>query len=452
MTQPPPWQRLSSLRLWLAPGMGVKRHVMLAVLGGLLLVAGVMLVILWYFAGDRQVLSDPIENVLVSSSWATWGVWVSVLLIAAGVTLSVIAVGRLNRSLLSHWLDRPSDAAEVLFQELKLSKGPRIVALGGGTGLSMLLRGLRPFTSNLTAIVSVADDGGSSGRLRQAFDMPAPGDLSDCLAALSDRDQELGKLLQYRFVRGRELEGHTFGNLLITTLTEVQGDFGKAIDALNSLLDLKGRVYPAATSPVSLVATKEDGREVRGESALREGGGRVQTVRIEPPDVMALPRALAQIQAADVIVLGPGSLFSSTIPPLLVPAVQVAVRESGAKLVYVCNIMTEAGETDGMGAFAHVSALRDHLGVWPHVTVINGQPLDAVRLEAYAGEAAEPVAFSPAEFESAGVHYVLLDLLAAGEQAYHDSEVLADWLLGYARQQQSEGWARTRSGQIPLNG
>ncbi len=444
MTRRPPWEKFSSLKLWLMPGMRVKRHVTLAVVGGVLLVIGVTLLILWLFAGDREVLSKPIEAVLVSSPWERWGIWLGLAVTLAGIVTAVAAVGQLNRSLLSHWLERPSEAAEVLFQELTLSRGPKIVALGGGTGLSMLLRGLRSHTSNLTAVVSVADDGGSSGRLRQEFDMPAPGDLSDCLAALSDRDRELGKLLQYRFVRGKELRGHTFGNLLITTLTEVQGDFGKAIDALNSLLDLKGRVYPAAVQPVSLVASKSGDVEVRGESSLRDVAGPVERLRIEPADVPTLPRVTAQLAAADVIVLGPGSLFSSTIPPILVAEVRDAVLASPAPLVYVCNIMTEAGETDGLNAFGHVRKLQEHLGAWPDVVVVNGQRLDESRRTAYELENAGPVSYDPAEFESQGLKYVVLDLLAGGEQAYHDSGVLAEWLLHYSKQQQAEGWARNR--------
>lgn len=444
MTVRRPRRKLSSLRLWLAPGMAVKRHVLVAVLGGLLLIIGVILVILWGFAGDRAVISDPIEEILVSPGWERWGVWVAVLLMAVGLFFAVFAIGRLNRSLLSHWLDRPSDAAELLFEELKLSKGPRIVALGGGTGLSMLLRGLRSHTSNITAVVSVADDGGSSGRLREAFNMPAPGDLSDCLAALSDRDQELGKLLQFRFSRGDELRGHTFGNLLITTLTEVQGDFGAALDSLNSLLDLKGHVYPAASEPVSLLALKPDGTEVRGESALREIPGRVARLRIEPEDVSAMPRVAGQLKTADVIVLGPGSLFSSTIPPLLVREIRQALAETNGSVIYVCNIMTEAGETDGMSAFDHVRALHEHIGIWPDMVVVNSQPLDAARLAAYESENAVPVGFAPEEFEERGVSYVLLDLIADGEQAYHETETLTEWLLGYAKKKQAEIWAGGR--------
>lgn len=432
-----------TFRMWLAPGMGVKRHVSLAALGTAILIIGVVGAILWVFAGDRQVLTDPIENVLVSDAWESWGGWLSLAVVLGGLALAVSAVGRLNRSLLSHWLDRPMDVAELLHRQLLLSRGPRIVALGGGTGLSMLLRGLRAHSSNLTAIVSVADDGGSSGRLRKAFDMPAPGDLSDCLAALSGADQELGRLLDYRFVRGEELEGHTFGNLLITTLSEVQGDFGSALESLNELLKLDGRVYPAATLPLSLVATKEDGAQVRGETALREVPGRVTAVRIEPADAVVPASVPARITDADVIVLGPGSLYSSTIPPLMVPGVREALLSSSAPLVYFCNIMTEAGETDGMGAFEHVSALRDHLGAWPDVVVVNSQSLDPVRLAAYREENAEQVVFDPAEFEAAGVNYQLLDAVADGEQAYHDAGVLADWLIRYARRQQDNA-GRTR--------
>jgi len=432
---------LGSFRLWLAPGMGVKRHVSLASLGLVLLVTGVIGAILWGFAGDRQVISDPIEEVLVSDAWETWGIWVSLAVAIAGLWTAVAAVRRLNRSLLSHWLDRPSDVAEVLHRELILSKGPHVVALGGGTGLSMLLRGLRAHSSNLTAVVSVADDGGSSGRLREAFDMPAPGDLSDCLAALSEADQELGRLLEYRFERGAELQGHTFGNLLITTLTEVEGDFGRALEALNSLLQLRGRVFPAATQPVSLVANKAHGVEVRGESALREVPGVVTGIRIEPSDIGTPPGVINAIANADVIVLGPGSLFSSTIPPLLVDGVRSALLASPAPVVYFCNIMTEAGETDGMTAFDHVQALHDHLGAWPDVVLVNSQPLDPGRLEAYGAEGAEQVAFDAAPFDAAGVKYVLTDLLVDGAQAYHDSAVLAAWLTRYTGHRRSERWA-----------
>lgn len=426
-------EKLNSLRFWLMPGMGVKRHVAAAAAGTVVLVIGVVALILWLLGGDRQGLSDPIEDVLVSDSWLLWGAWIAGLVSLAGAAVAVLAVRSLNRSLLSHWFPRPSDAAGILYRQLRLSRGPRIVALGGGTGLSLLLRGLRIYSSNLTAVVSVSDDGGSSGRLRKAFQMPAPGDLSDCLAALSDRDQELGKLLQYRFERGAELQGHTFGNLLITTLTEVQGDFGLAVDTLNSLLHLDGRVYPASVQPVSLKAVKRTGQVINGESALRETPGPLKSVSLEPADAAAFPQIIPQIAQADLILLGPGSLFTSTLPPLLLPEIREAVLASPAPLVYLCNIMTEAGETDSFTAFDHVQTVFEHLGRYPDVVLVNSRLIDAARLEAYRNEGAEPVQLDAERFREAGVPFVLLELLAAGTQVRHDSDALARWLIDHAR-------------------
>lgn len=429
---------LLSLRFWLTPGMGVKRHVLLAVAGTLLLVLGASGLLLWMLEGNRQLLSDPIEGVLSSGGWSTLGGWLSVALLAGGLALAAIAVGRLNRSLLSNWMDHPLQAAEVLHRRLQLSKGPRIVALGGGTGLSTLLRGLREHTSNLVAVVTVSDDGGSSGRLRKEFNMPAPGDLSDCLAALSDNELELSRLLEYRFERGQELRGHTFGNLLITTLTEVEGDFGKALSSLNRLLNLAGAVYPAATRPVFLEAEKRGGERVQGESAMRVVPGPVERVLIEPQQVGAPPQVAAEIRRADLLVLGPGSLFTSTIPPLLVPEVRAAVLATQARIVYVCNIMTEAGETDGFTAFDHVAALERHLGRYPDWVVVNATPVDPARVAAYREEAAEVVGFDPAPFAAAGIRVAQLELLAEGPHAKHDADALADWLV--------ELWRRPETG------
>ena len=428
---------LLSMRYWLAPGMGVKRHVALAVGGALLLVLGVIGTMLWLFAGNRQAISDPIEGVLVSGPWLNYGLLVSLLVLGIGLTTAIVAVGRLNRSLLSNWMPRPHEAAALLHQRLQLSRGPRIVAFGGGTGLSNLLRGLRTHSSNLTAVVTVADDGGSSGRLRLDFGMPAPGDLSDCLAALSDNELEVSRLLQYRFQRGRELAGHTFGNLLITTLTEVEGDFGRAVRALNSLLNLSGSVYPATTVPVSLCVRKTGGEVVRGESAVRHTPGAVDRVSIEPEAASSLPEVLRDIAAADLIVLGPGSLFTSTIPPLLVAEVRSALLETSAPLLYVCNIMTEAGETDGFSAYDHVDKLREHLGRAPDWVVVNSAPVDPARLKAYEEEGAQVVTVEQERFSADGIRLARLDLLGSGPYAQHDAEALASWLIAFCKRGQA---------------
>lgn len=428
-----PFRQLTIMRLWLIPGMGVKRHVALAVVGTLVMILGVIGGALWVLAGNREVVSAPIETVLVSGTWERLGGWLALLVTLLGLSLAILAIARLNRSLLSNWMARPREAALVLHQRLSLAKGPRIVAIGGGTGLSNLLRGLRRHTSNLTAVVTVSDDGGSSGRLRTAFDMPAPGDLSDCLAALSDNELEVSRLLEYRFSRGNELAGHTFGNLFITTLTEVEGDFAKAIRVLNSLLNLTGAVYPVSPDPISLCALKANGETVQGESKLSTVPGAIAKVMIEPAQPKATPEVIHNLLNAELVVLGPGSLFTSTLPPLLVPAVRRAFLQTRAKIVYVCNIMTESGETDYFDAFDHVRALHAHLGRYPDNVIINRTPVDAARIESYRREGAEVVSFDPEPFERLGIQVTPLPLLGNGPHAQHDSATLAKWLCESAK-------------------
>lgn len=424
-----PWQQL---RYWLAPGMGVKRHVALAVAGGALAALGVVAGVLWLLGEERRSASAPLEALLTSGAWVLLGGWLALAALLVGLWLAAQAVRRLNRSLLSHWLPRPSEAAQRLHEQLVLARGPRIVALGGGTGLSRLLRGLRHGTSNLTAVVAVSDDGGSSGRLRAAYDMPAPGDLVDCLAALSTDEAALGRLLEYRFGRGAELRGHTFGNLLLTTLTEVEGDFADALRTANRMLDLVGAAYPATGDAVVLHARKRDGREIVGERHAHEGGGALERVWLAPAEVRAPREVIAALDEAELIVLGPGSLFTSTVPPLLVPAVGAAVRRSPAWVVYVCNIMTEDGETSGMDAWQHVEALHAHLGRYPDVVVVNDAPIDAARREAYALEQAEVVTVPRERLRAAGIRLVEAALVEDGVFAQHDPRRVAATLLQLA--------------------
>ena len=420
---------LNSMRLWLTPGMGVKRHVLVAGVGMVILIGGAIAGLLWLFSGNRQVLSAPIEAVLVSDSWDRLGSWLSLLVILAGLATTVLAIQRLNRSLLSNWTSHPEDAAVVLHRRLLLARGPRIVAFGGGTGLSNLLRGLRNHTSNLTGVVTVSDDGGSSGRLRAAFDIPAPGDLTDCLAALSGNEQELGRLLEYRFHRGGELEGHTFGNLLITTLAEVEGDFGQALRALNTLLNLQGAVYPATSEPISLVVQKESAAWVAGESQARSAPGPIRSVGLRPEAPESLPEVIQATHEADLVVLGPGSLFTSTLPPLLIPRIRSMLHRVNVPIVYVTNIMTEAGETDGFNSFDHVEALHAHLGRYPDQVLVNTAIVDELRQEAYRSEGADVVRHDPEPFSKVGIRTVELDLLGAGTYAQHDSNRLAEKLI-----------------------
>lgn len=434
MTARERFRRLTNARFWLTPGMGVKRHVLLASLGTLILIVGVIAGMLWLVQETRDVLSEPIEEVLVSPTWLRWGGWVSLFTAFLGLAVAVAAVGRLNRSLLSNWMNEPQEAAVVLHKRLELGRGPRLVALGGGTGLANLLRGLREHSSNITAVVTVSDDGGSSGRLRDAFGMPAPGDIVDCLAALSDYESEVSRLLEYRFERGGELTGHTFGNLLITTLTEVEGDFPRAIRMLNSLLNICGAVYPSSMGPVTLEVAKSSGARVSGESRVREVPGPIDKVSIHPHEAQPVYEVLDAIAAADLIVLGPGSLYTSTVPPLLVPATRRAILASKAPVAYVCNIMTEAGETDGYDAWAHVAGLHRHLGRYPDFVVVNTAPIDAMRLARYREEGADVVSFDPAPFANTGIELIGLELVGPGPHAQHDSARLAAHLVKTSRE------------------
>ncbi len=424
-------------RLWLAPGMRVKRYIAMAVLGGIIMSVAVVASAIWLLADARNQLSGPIERILVTEAWSRVGGFASVAIVLAGATMLTRSVVQLNRSLLSHWMPHPKEAAVLLHRRLQLSRGPRVVAVGGGTGLSNLLRGLRESTSNVTAVVAVSDDGGSSGRLREAFDMPAPGDLSDCLAAMSDQEVEVSRLMEFRFERGKELEGHTFGNLLITTLSEVEGDIAKASRVLNRLLNLSGAVWPVTPAPVSLVARKEDGRVVTGETSIRESEGSVADLSVLPDGVPAVPEVLVALKSADLIVLGPGSLYSSVLPSLLVDEVRQVINETSAPVVYVCNIMTEAGETDRFDAFDHVQAIHRHVGRFPDLVLVNRTPLDSARLAAYELEDAEEVKVSVDRFNEHGVQLAYADLLGPGRFAQHDSERLATTLIELAEASRS---------------
>ncbi len=436
---------LASLGLWLTPGMGVKRHVSVAVLGALLLIVGALGAGLWYFNEFRGALAHPIEAVLVSGGWQRFGGWASLAVFLTGAVVATNAVVGLNRSLLSNWLEEPQEAARLLHRRLRLARGPKLVAVGGGSGLSNLLRGLREETSNIAAVVAVSDDGGSSGRLRADYGMPAPGDLTDCLAALSDQDSRLSALMQYRFVRGGDLGGHTFGNIFITSLTEVEGDFGEAVRLLNKTLNLSGAVYPATSQPVSLAVVKASGELVRGESRIRQVPGAVRQVRLEPEESPASPDVVAAIEQSDLVVLGPGSLFTSTLPPLLVPGVRAALKGTRAKLVYVVNIMTEAGETDGFDAFDHVSALLEHGVRKPDAVLYNSTPVDQQRLASYRAEGAELVSLSEDRLQRSGVGIVLAPVMGAGATAQHNGGALAKVLVRLAGRD-VRLWRRIASG------
>lgn len=347
---------------WFQPGLGVKRWLIVMVSGTALIGLGLAILLLDYY----RLHPDSSWLYLVSlRALPRWGR--ALVLGGAGLVVLLLAVFRLNRSLLAPYLSSGLPLVEAVAEHRRLGRGPHIVAVGGGTGLATLLRGLKHQTTNLTAIVTMADDGGSSGRLRRSLGLPPPGDLRNCLAALSDDEKLLTQLFQYRFREGEELEGHSFGNLFIAALAGVTGSFDRGLLEAARVLMIRGRVLPSTLDDIVLTADKTplmDAHAVRveGESRIPGVPGRIRHVYLEPNDPPAYPLAIQALLSADMIAIGPGSLYTSILPNLLVPDIVHAIRASRAFKVYVCNVATQPGETDGYDCAAHLQALDRHVG------------------------------------------------------------------------------------------
>lgn len=322
---------------------------------------------------------------------------------------------------------------------------PGIVALGGGTGLPVVLRSLknRLYSGShdtstlkrngkgLTAIVTVTDDGGSSGRLRRDLEILPPGDIRNCLSALSDHSALSNDLFQYRFKKGNGLTGHNLGNLLLAALTDLKGDFTQAVECCSELMNVRGQILPSTRTDVSLFARFSDGTVVKGESAIVKHCGRLERLFLQPQHTETHPSAISAIDKADAIILGPGSLFTSVIPNLLVRDIFSAIRRSRAKKIYVCNLMTQPGETDGFNASDHVRAIFDHAerGFFDYVILNNGKVPDALQKK-YASEGFQPVRMDSEEISSLGLTGVVADVISGERgQIRHDEDKLGRVLL-----------------------
>lgn len=359
-------QNLRDLARWFQPGLGVKRWFVLVLLGITMLGVGLAIFVLEIYR--TQSTNNLFLTVLAYASLRFLPRVLRVLIFAGlGVGFVTYGILRLNRSLLRPFI-RPGRAVVDELTSYQLRKrGPRIVAIGGGHGLSTLLRGLKAYTSKLTAIVTVADDGGSSGRIRESFGILPPGDIRNCLAALSNDEEMLTQLFKYRFSGAGELDGHSFGNLLITALADITGSFESAIAESGKVLSVSGRVLPSTLHDVRLVADMElphslNQVRVQGESSIPKMAGRVRRIWLEPNDAPAFPPTLKAVLNADLIVIGPGSLYTSILPNLLVSDLLGAIHASRALKVYVCNIATQSGETDVYTCYDHVRALEEHVG------------------------------------------------------------------------------------------
>ncbi|SHF85386.1 gluconeogenesis factor YvcK family protein [Ornithinibacillus halophilus] len=310
-------------------------------------------------------------------------------------------------------------------------KKPRIVVIGGGTGMPVLLRGLKHLPAELTALVTVADDGGSTGRLRSEMAIPAPGDIRNVIAAMSEVEPMLIELFQHRFKNGNDLSGHSMGNLLLAAMTSITGDFYTGIKEISRVLNVKGEILPISNENITLHAEMVDGSLVSGESNIPMVGKRIKRVFIDPLDVQPLPNALQAIEHADLIVISPGSLFTSIMPNIIIPKIDEAIRKAKAKVVYVCNVMTQAGETTGFTAADHVSAIYDHIGEGCiDSIVVHNEPIEKPIRELYAEENAAPVVYDIDRLLGLGLQIIEGDIIDHTKPTLrHDTRKIADLLF-----------------------
>ncbi len=359
-------KRLGEFLDWFRIGLGIKRWMLVILIGLTLVSLGLAMLVLDLY---RAPYTEPLIVDLLALAALRFlpRALRVVTFIGSGLILLSYGIWGLNRALLRPFLRPGSRVIEELERYRRREHGPRIVAIGGGHGLSTLLRGLKAYTHNLTAIVTVADDGGSSGRLRESFGILPPGDIRNCLAALSDDEALLTQLFQYRFSGAPELDGHSFGNLFITALADLTGSFEKAIAESGRVLSVHGRVLPSTIHNVKLVADvilphTSAAVRVEGESKIPQIAGKVRHLWLEPNNPPAFPPAIKAILSADLILIGPGSLYTSILPNLLVREILEALRAATAPKVYVCNIATQSGETEFYTCSDHVRAIEEHVG------------------------------------------------------------------------------------------
>jgi len=424
-----------NLRRWLAPGIGIKRW-LLVVFAGLLLVALAFAHFLRQVTRDLE--PDGLAGSLIDLLTLQFLPFALRGLIAGTVGAGLVLVGayRVVRALMDPLQKGGADQplVELIYQKRFLARGPRIVAIGGGTGLSTLLRGLKEHTSNLTAIVTVADDGGSSGVLRTGLGIPPVGDIRMCLAALADAEPLMSDVLQYRFPDGpagaggeaHGLAGHALGNLLIAAMTAVEGgDFEDGIRAMNRILAVRGQVLPVSPTPLTLHAKVTDGSVVDGQSLIMRTSG-IERVWITPDGVSPSAEALAAIADAELIVLGPGSLYTSLLPSLLIPAIRAAILAADAPRVFVCNVATQVGETTGFDLAGHIEVLTAHTGIGLVDTVLANNAFTARTPPDWP---AEPVRLRWPPNLASPPRLVLDDVVDPANAHHHDPTRLASALL-----------------------
>ncbi|MGB3614060.1 MAG: gluconeogenesis factor YvcK family protein [Elainellaceae cyanobacterium] len=415
---------------WLAPGLLIKRWLFISAVGVFLTALGVAI---WSKRTPVFYISQLISQVLSAITDAIPNYVSGPLVLVIGILLIFLGQTRTLNSITEVLMPNgDEDLVDLLSKHRRLNRGPKLVVVGGGTGLSTLLRGLKHFSANTTAVVTVADDGGSSGRLRREIGVLPPGDIRNCLAALADEEKLLTELFQYRFSAGNGLEGHSFGNLFITAMGEVTGDLEQAIAASSRVLAVRGQVLPATLSDVQLWAEMEDGRRIEGESNIAKARGKVVKVGCSPANPPALPKVLQAIHEADFVVIGPGSLYTSIIPNLLVPDITQAIAACTVPRVYICNIMTEPGETDDYTVAEHIRAIDDACGAQLFDAVlIQGRSPSDMAIERYKRAGSTPVVLDREAVKRTGRRIIIANVMieTSDGQVRHSSDQLAGVLM-----------------------
>lgn len=398
---------------WLLPGLQVKRWFGLIILGTVISLLGLCVLFdmrpVYFAVGILKYIAVTVNQDILG-----------LVLLIAGAYVFIKGWKNTNYSILDLTEERDRHALlESLYKRRKLNYGPKIVAVGGGTGLSTMLKGIKKITNNITAVVTVGDDGGSSGRLRQEMGILPPGDIRNCIAALADDEDLVTKLFQYRFKTGEGLEGHSFGNLFLTALCAITGNMVRAVQESSKVLNIRGRVLPSTLDDMKLSAEMTDGTIVDGESNIPETGKRIKRLFTTPSHCKPLPDVIQAIKEADLIILGPGSLYTSVIPNLLITEISEAISKSSAKKIYVCNIMTQPGETTNYTASEHIQAILQHAG-YPNmidaVLVNNSLPEDLS--PDYAKANSYPVVVDTDAIKAKNINVVSTRLYEENEEKY----------------------------------
>ncbi|MGB5596533.1 MAG: gluconeogenesis factor YvcK family protein [Crocosphaera sp.] len=421
---------------WLSPGLFVKRWLLISSTGLLLTLLGLAI---WVKLTPVDRLLELISQLLETITTHVPSYISGPLALLLGLFLLFWGQSRTVGSITDAFPDEDQELVDRLLNYRRLHRGPKIVAIGGGTGLSTLLRGLKQYSAYITAIVTVADDGGSSGRLRDEIGVLPPGDIRNCMAALADEEKLLTELFQYRFQAGDGLTGHSFGNLFLTAMTAITGrDFEKAIAASSKVLAIRGKVLPATLSDVRLWAELDDGRFIEGESHITEAGGKIRKIGCFPENPPGLPAALQAIREADYIIMGPGSLYTSIIPNLLVPEIREALIRVKVPRIYVCNIMTQPGETEGYTVSDHIKAI-DRVckqRIFDAILVQRISP-SPIALKHYAKENCHPVFLDREDVTKSGCRIVLANVMdedtMTGKVSHHPQRLAGVLLRWYSK-------------------